>query len=203
MRRYVLILVLLVAACIPANMQAQVKLGVKGGLNLTDLSLNEEIIDSKNRNGFYFGPTLTVDLPLLLGFDISALYDKRDMELGESETLVKQQMIAFPVNIKIRIGNNRTFEAFAFAGPQFNFSIGDRTKLLDEAKEWKLRHSSFNANFGLGITLFGNVQITGNYNMAMGETANVNENTFNDSLDELKKHDAKTNAWQIGMTVFF
>lgn len=203
MRKAFIIVMLLIAVSCPSKMDAQVKLGLKAGLNLTDLSLDEEIIDSKNRNGYFFGPTLTVDLPVLFGFDISALYDRREMELGESMTLVKQQLIAVPVNLKIRIGSNNTLEAFAFAGPQFNFSIGDKTKLIDESKEWKLKESSFSVNFGLGATLFRNLQITANYNIASGKTADVDDTTINNAFDELRKHEAKTNAWQIGMTVFF
>ena len=44
--------------------QAQlVKFGVKGGLNLTKMDMDHGL-DTKNKTGFFIGPTMIIDLPL-------------------------------------------------------------------------------------------------------------------------------------------
>ena len=62
--------------------QAQlVKFGVKGGLNLTKMDMDHGL-DTKNRTGFFFGPTMIIDLPLTgLDIDASALYDYRESKV--------------------------------------------------------------------------------------------------------------------------
>ena len=58
----------------PAN--AQVKFGLKGGLNVTDMHLSSEVFDKSNQAGWYIGPTVKISLPVTgLGVDVSALYD--------------------------------------------------------------------------------------------------------------------------------
>ena len=50
MRKCLFLLLVLAGLIAPTVGCAQVKLGLKGGFNLTRLDMNEEIIDSKNRN---------------------------------------------------------------------------------------------------------------------------------------------------------
>ena len=45
--------------------QAQVKLGLKGGLNVTQMSLSSDVIDKSNQTGFFVGPTVKLTLPLI------------------------------------------------------------------------------------------------------------------------------------------
>jgi len=203
MRKHLFLSIVLLGLLSASPCFAQVKLGVKGGFNMTELKLNEEIIDSKNRNGFFFGPTLKITLPILLGFDVAALYDRREMEVGDELTKVKQESVAIPVNVRLNLGKESSFGAFIFAGPQFEFNIGDRHKVLDEAREWEFKKSTLSANFGVGVMVGGTLQVTANYNVALGKTADVNDKVIEDSFEQLRKHDAKTNAWQLALAVYF
>ena len=50
-------LVLVVSAMLFATEAgAQIKFGVKGGLNVTDMSFNSKVLSASNRTGFYIGP---------------------------------------------------------------------------------------------------------------------------------------------------
>ena len=42
-----------------------------------------------------------------------------------------------------------------------------------------------------------------NYNLALGKTAEVNNGVVSDALHELENIEAKTNAWQLGLAVYF
>ena len=66
---------LLVAAALMMGItaKAQVKFGVKGGVNVTSMSFNNSVFDASNRTGFFIGPTVKIQLPLVgLGIDASA-----------------------------------------------------------------------------------------------------------------------------------
>lgn len=83
---------LMVIAClalaIPA--QAQIKFGVKAGLNVSKLHLSEETFSSDNRAGFFVGPTAEFTLPLLgLGVDASALYNQFGVDSEEGTSTKK------------------------------------------------------------------------------------------------------------------
>ncbi len=203
MRRFYYALAFIMGLLSVTPCAAKVKFGVKGGFNMNEINLSEEIIDSKNRNGFFVGPTFKISTPLFLGFDIAALYDRRDMELGEQSTKMKQEMVAVPVNLRINLGSERTLGAFVYAGPQVAFLINDRKEVIDEAKEWEFKQSNFSANFGVGVLVGGTLQISANYNVALGKTADLTDSAVSDAFDGLKKHDAKTNAWQLSMAVYF
>ena len=45
-----------------ATAQAQIKFGVKGGLNVTRMSFDRAVFDESNQAGFYFGPTMKAGL---------------------------------------------------------------------------------------------------------------------------------------------
>ena len=81
------VLVAVFMAAIPAK--AQIKFGVKAGLNVNSVSLKGDIkknFDASNRTGFFAGLTADVTLPLVgLGADISLLYDNKVFrEIAES-----------------------------------------------------------------------------------------------------------------------
>ena len=50
--------ILMVIACLGMAMpaQAQIKFGLKGGLNITTLSFSEDAFKGDNRTGFFIGP---------------------------------------------------------------------------------------------------------------------------------------------------
>ena len=72
---------------------AGINFGVKGGLNVTSMSLNSEVFDASNRAGFFFGPTVKFTLPIVgLGIDASALYDQREAKLTVGEAKTKENV---------------------------------------------------------------------------------------------------------------
>ena len=194
-------IILFVAAMMVAlPSQAQlVKFGIKGGLNLTKIDMDQGV-DASNRTGFFFGPTMIVDLPLTgLDIDASALYDYRESKveaLGVSENL-KQQQIAIPVNVRYGFGIGDVARVFAFAGPQFGFAI-DKEQSIKQVADWKLKTSNFSVNVGVGATVLNHLQATVNYNIACGKTGEV---TWRDTGKAIAK--GKSNSWQIGVAYIF
>ncbi len=208
MRKIYTILLLTVLLALPSA--AQVKFGIKGGLNVTDMSLSSEVFDASNRAGFFIGPTVKVSLPLTgLAIDGSLLYDQRSAKventLGESQT-VKQQQLAIPINLRYGVGLGSVAGVFLFAGPQIGFNVGDTNYDWKDTSNYSLKKSNFSVNVGLGVSLLTHLQVTANYNIACGKTADVTLwKAATDAAGQVSgtKSKSRNNSWQIALAYFF
>ena len=201
MKKFFTLVVLLATMTVAA--QAQVKFGVKGGLNITSMKFDQSVVDKSNQAGFFIGPTVKFTLPVVgLGIDAAALYDQRSAKVAD-ETL-KQQSIQIPVNLRYGFGLGSTASIYIFAGPQFGFAIGDKSKnIVDNALEWRLKDSNLSANVGLGLMLLDHLQISANYNIALGTTGEVDVNKALGTTWDTAIGKAKANAWQLSVAYFF
>lgn len=192
--------------------EAQVKFGLKGGVELLDMKFKEDVFNASNRLGWFAGPTLYVGLPLPgLGFDISALYNQRETKIdlfvdpGQQAQKLKTHLMAVPLNLRYTIALGSSADVFVYAGPQMAFNVGKQEQDLDGRGDeselvWRVKESSFSVNGGIGLTL-GPVQITANYNVALGRTGDV---TFKQAMQAAEDGiNGKYNSWQIGAAYFF
>ena len=197
MKKILTIAVLFAALMTAVPAKAEVKFGLKGGLNLTSMSLDANAISKSNQAGFFIGPTFKFTIPIVgLGFDASALYDQRKAEVDN--TSVKQQSIQIPINLRYGIGLGSTASIYFFAGPQFGFNVGDKD-IKTDVGNWTFKSSNISANVGLGLMLLRHLQISANYNFGLGKTGELTKNTVPNQI----KENGKLNAWQIGLTYFF
>lgn len=191
--------------------EAQVKFGIKGGLNVTSMSLNSEVLDASNRTGFFIGPTVKFTLPIVgLGIDASALYDQRESKVKvddyETSSTMKSQAINIPINLRYGFGLGSTASLYLFAGPQFGFNVGDKNQsIFKDMGEWRLKSSTFSVNVGVGAMLLSHLQLSANYNIACGKTGDVTvTSAAGDVLqDAVGSKRGRTNAWQIGLAYYF
>lgn len=203
--RLCLSLVFLVLSVFPSS--AQIKFGIKGGLDVTHMSLSRKVFDNENQLGFYIGPT--VKLTLLdtgFGLDAAALYDQRsadiDLNYGSeqitrNEFAVNQKQIAVPINIRYAIGIGDAANVFFFAGPQFGFNVGSNKDEIN----WKWRDSNFSFNLGAGFTVLSHLQLNVNYNIVCGKTGELKASERVRDVDGNVR--SRYNAWQIGMAYYF
>ena len=192
---------------------AGINFGLKGGLNVTSMSLNSEVFDASNRAGFFIGPTVKFTLPIVgLGIDASALYDQREAKIkgdGDDKDItsarLKTQAINIPINLRYGVGLGSVANVFFFAGPQFGFNVGDKNKsIFQDAAEWKLKSSNFSVNVGLGFTVLSHLQVSANYNIACGKTGDVTvSDAAGTALQEMLGNSGKANAWQVGLAYYF
>ena len=196
--------------------QAEVKFGLKGGLNVTSMSLSSDVLGASNRAGFFIGPTVKFTLPIVgLGIDASALYDQREAKvkvsdvesnvLDETSNTIKTQSINIPINLRYGIGLGSSASVFIFAGPQFGFNVGSKTQEIYEGMaDWKLKTSNFSVNVGLGFMLLNHLQVSANYNIACGKTGEVTMGNVASSVTKgLTDSNGRANAWQIALAYYF
>lgn len=204
MKRIVTLVVLVAAMTMTVQAQ-RVKFGVKGGLNITKMSVSEDVVKSDNQTGFYVGPTVKLSLPLGFGLDIAALYDQRSAEVdidvdtypGTYELIrnekITQKSIQIPVNVRYNIGLSSLAGIYLAVGPQFGFAVGDKvynTKVGD----YTLKSSNLSFNFGAGVYLLKHLEVGFTYNLAAGKSG---------EFTGYKDIDTHNNAWQIGAAVYF
>ena len=202
MKKILTIAVLFAALMTAVPAKSEVKFGLKGGLNLTSMRFDSSVADKSNQAGFFIGPTVKFTLPIVgLGIDASALYDERKSKVGSNsgnEMSIKEQSIQIPVNVRYGIGLGSTASIYFFAGPQFGFNVGDKT--IDSAvADWTFKSSNISANVGAGLMLLNHLQVSFNYNFALGKTGEFTAKAIPNAF----KEDAKMNAWQIGVAYFF
>lgn len=192
MKKFIAVAIVMLAFV--ATSQAKIKFGLRGGMNITHMSLSNSVFDASNNNGFYVGPTMKIGLPLGFDIDASAVYDQRkgkivDVEDGESISMTSKS-IAIPLNLRKGFGFGDKASVFLFAGPQFAFRVGD-----EKVADWTMKSSMFSVNVGLGAMLLNHLEVKANYNIPCGKTA---EAGIDDAVGNVK-----AGAWQIGVAVYF
>lgn len=208
MKKMMKMAVLAAALTLSANASAQTKLGLKGGINTSEVSVNDDVWKTDNRLGFFIGPTVKFTLPIVdLGMDISALYEKRESKMksedGKLGSVVSREQLAIPINARYSFGLGETANIFLFAGPQVAFNLGKKDKeIVPEVADWTLKSSNFSINLGIGCTLASHLQATIGYNIALGKTGEVELSTKGVEASK-KKYDGRSNAWQLGVAYFF
>ena len=183
--------ILMVTACLFMALpsQAQIQFGVKGGLNVSKVSISKEVFNSDNQSGFFIGPTAELTLPLLgLGVDVSALYNQYGIDTAEGST--KKKSIEIPINLNWTIGFSSIVSAYVAVGPQFGFNVGDRW--FSEVCEFKKNTTSFNV--GAGLKLLSHLKVGANYNFALKD---------NGTIHAEEAIGFKQNTWQISAAYLF
>ncbi len=191
--------------------EAGIGFGLKGGLNITSMSMSSEVLDASNRTGFFIGPSVKFTLPVVgLGIDASALYDQREAKLkgelsgSDLNTTVKQQAINIPINLRYTFGLGDLAGVYIAAGPQFGFNVGDKNFDVLKVANYKLKSSNFSVNLGAGVTLIKHLEIGFNYNIACGKTGEVTgKGAATDVVKSLADSSGKSNAWQISAAYYF
>ena len=207
MKKFLSSLVLLaMLAVMPANAQS-VKFGVKGGLNVSSMSFDKDVIDSKNRAGWFIGPSVKLSLPIV-GFDIAAFYDQKETEVDAA--VIKQQSVLIPVNVRGNFGLGSLASIYIAAGPQFGFNVGDDEfswlSTDSYTNTFQLKKSSFSLNLGAGVTVLKHLEVGFAYNIPLGDTGeadalSVAGNLANNAWSTIKG--AKINTWTVSAAVYF
>lgn len=174
-------MVLLASLLFVQQANAQVKFGLKGGLNVTNMSFSKDVFDASNKTGFFVGPMVKITLPVVgLSFDAAALYDQKEADVkyqGADNSYfkenVKQKSLNIPVNVRYGWGLSSVANIFLFAGPQWGINVGDKNFKWDTGSSYSLKKSNFSVNVGAGVTLLSHVQLSANYNIACGKTADA------------------------------
>ncbi len=179
---------------------AQLKFGVKGGMNITAMSFNHKAVSADNRTGFYIGPTMKLIAPGSgLGFDVSILYDQRQLRWDDDDVHsenfgqgknFKQQQLTIPINLRWE-WNAEVVGIFVYVGPELDMNVGGN---YDE-EYWRWHTTRWSANVGAGIMFVNHLQLNFNYNFACNRGGGFYGGGYEGTRGSF-------NAWQLGIAVY-
>lgn len=198
---------MMLAATIMSAQQAkaQVKFGVKAGLNVNSMSFDNKVFDTSNKDGFFLGPMIKLTVPITgLSFDAAALYNQARAKVGSSEsntekTTVTQKTIDIPVNVRYGVGLAKVANIFLFAYPQWGINVGDKDFKWNDSSSYSLKSSTLSINAGIGATILDHLQVTANYNFGCTKSANATTTVNGETIEG----SSRNNSWKIAIGYWF
>ena len=193
-----LVLIILMAfIAVPAK--SQLKFGVKGGLNISSVHLNSDILKADNVTGFQIGPMIETTIPLIgVGLDAAILYSQKGMDVKSetgTSTNVKTDYIDVPVNMKWKFGLP-IIKGYLAAGPYIGFRVGgDKFWEIPGSVVGQVKAKNFSAglNFGAGVELISHLQIGINYGLGLTDNYSAEKYDLN----------AKNRGWSVTAAILF
>ena len=193
-----LVLIILMAfIAVPAK--SQLKFGVKGGLNISSVHLNSDILKADNVTGFQIGPMIETTIPLIgVGLDAAILYSQKGMDVKSetgTSTNVKTDYIDVPVNLKWKFGLP-IIKGYLAAGPYIGFRVGgDKFWEIPGSVVGQVKAKNFSAglNFGAGVELISHLQVGINYGLGLTDNYSAEKYDLN----------AKTRGWSVTAAILF
>ncbi|MBR2097114.1 MAG: PorT family protein [Prevotella sp.] len=195
------VIVMAFIAAIPASAQG-VQFGVKGGVNFTKMSLDNDAVETKSGVGFFVGPTLKIDFLPFLGIQGALMYEQSNSKVAD-ET-VKRQAIVLPIDLRVNLKLNEASGLYVATGPQFDFNVGSDFEFKgDKLKEtFDFNTAMFGWNFGVGVMLSKKFEIGAVYNLGISKTGEL-EAEYEAAKASGKDLKPKSSSWKIGVTLFF
>ena len=193
-----LVLIILMAfIAVPAK--SQLKFGVKGGLNISSVHLNSDILKADNVTGFQIGPMIETTIPLIgVGLDAAILYSQKGMDVKSetgTSTNVKTDYIDVPVNLKWKFGLP-IIKGYLAAGPYIGFRVGgDKFWEIPGSVVGQVKAKNFSAglNFGSGVELISHLQVGINYGLGLTDNYSAEKYDLN----------AKNRGWSVTAAILF
>ena len=145
-----------------ADAAAKWSAGVKGGVNLADLSgpYLVEGFESSTRTGFIGGAFVAADLSEALSLRVEGLYAMKGAEFeGDFSGTDMLDYVEFPVLLVANVPAGEKFKFSLFAGPTFGFNVNAETEYQSEFQgagattvdiSDRIKDFEFGAAFGAG-----------------------------------------------------
>lgn len=212
MKKWITLFTVTVCLAMAMPAKAQIKFGVKGGLNLASASLSDAW-DAKgnadNYTGFFIGPMVDITIPIIgLGVDGAFMYSQKGTKISFDDlgsTTFKQQGIEIPVNLKYSIGLGSLASIYFAAGPSFYFNMKSDDDFTFNSVAGSLDYdkSEVSLNLGAGVKLLRHLQLGLNYNMGLTDSAKAKINTSSGAWDAINGESYKSKIWQVSVAYLF
>ncbi|MFW9624250.1 outer membrane beta-barrel protein [Bacteroides graminisolvens] len=215
MKKWITLFTVTVCLAMAMPAKAQIKFGVKGGLNLASASLSDAW-DAKgnadNYTGFFIGPMVDITIPIIgLGVDGAFMYSQKGTKFSYKESNIskektfKQQGVEIPINLKYSIGLGSLASIYFAAGPSFYFNMKSDDDFTFNSVAGSLDYdkSEVSLNLGAGVKLLRHLQLGLNYNMGLTDSAKAKINTSSGAWDAINGESYKSKIWQVSVAYLF
>ena len=194
--KYLLIIAALFAV---STANAQLRFGVKGGVNIAKVSFDKDVINSDNITGFHVGPMIDASFGEGgIGLDLALLFSQKGFDTDDKS--VKNTFLDVPVNLKFKFGIPLV-NPYVAAGPYVGFRVaGSKVKDISyQDIKHQVKSKSFGAglNFTAGAELFDRLQVGLTYSWGL-----TNDYKTFDGND-LDSYKGKPHLWSISAAILF
>lgn len=189
MKNFIKISFVSLALLLATNVSAQllpVSLGIKGGVNLSNMDIKGE--KTKSRPGYNAGVTLDVNLPANLALMTGLEVTSKGAKAKHGDASINATYLQLPVHMGYRIKLVPGVSAHFDLGPYFAQGISGKNKDDDGDKENTFsddgcKKFDWGVGVGVGVTFLGKIQVRAGYdhgfsNIARGEGNVKNRNAF-------------------------
>lgn len=172
---------------------AKLRFGVKAGMNISDLHLNDPsvVLNTNNKDGWTAGIMTEFEVPVIgLCLDASAMYTRMNANVFQNKQVryFGKDFIEVPINLKLKLGLpviGKIFKPYVLTGPAFAFKLNNHDNADIETKGCQTAW-----NVGVGVELFSHLQLQGSYGFGINNVAKHWIEVTNDIK-------AKNNYWTI------
>lgn len=179
-----LLALLIMMASVPAFSQAQVALGVKGGLNFANVDASSASGTYDNRTGYHFGAFGLIKLSKI-GIQPEILFSQQGttVDVNTQDFDANFTYINVPILVKLYTIAGINIQA----GPQFGFL--SRAEFDDDDVKKSLKDSDFSVAMGLGWDLPFGLTVDARYNLGITDI----------SEDDQIASSIKNQVWQVSV----
>jgi len=181
--RILLIAFFVLSASASVFSQAQVSLGLKGGLNFANLDVSDLSGTYKNRTGYHLGAFALFKFTKI-GIQPEVIFSEQGSEIKDPQLGSFESNFSY-VNIPVIVKLYTVAGINLQAGPQFGFLTS--ANLGDESIKDELKGSDVSLALGVGWDLPFGLTIDGRYNLGLSD---VSENSANE---------IKNQVWQVSV----
>jgi hypothetical protein len=192
-------LALFLSAATPAA--AQMTFGVKGGVNIANLSFDPSEGDLESRTGLVVGALVTQPLRSRFGLQIEGLYVQKGAkdEVNEDglvfKTEIKLDYVEIPVLANVALASSDNLKFSVLAGPTFSFLVSDKIREEFDGEVFEDELGDDIKSYDIGFALAGAVQ-TGHLVFDVRYTWGLTN--LNNEADETQKVKNKSLAFTAG-----
>ena len=218
-----LTIVMVVAAILAAPVaQAQLRLGVKLGANISNFELENSKLDFKNTQlaNFTGGVMAEWIIAYGFGFDVGLNYTAKGTQYNFGENLGLSSLfnsddklknvvhyLEVPVNLKYKLRIPVVEDIvipFVYVGPSFAFKVGEAVTFGDKILEpggIKINNQAVDCalNVGLGVELIKHLNVAVQYGWGLGKAADIEIGNVDITGDDA----FKSGAWTITVAWLF
>jgi len=191
MKQGITLLIVLLFAGISTTSFAQIRWGVKAGLNIANVTAKTDAgsIDFyKNKTGFHLGVTAEVPVSGNLFFEPALLFTTKGYKIDES--LIKGSaninIIELPLNLLYKFDVS-SVKLFALAGPYVGFALSGKSKVDGQETESikigtnkdedNYKPLDFGLNFGAGVEI-SNITVGVQYGLGLANLSPQTDGGF-------------------------
>ncbi len=184
---------------------AELRFGVKAGMLVNKLSLNQDIMKANNSCGWTAGALVEYTVPIIgINVDAGLMYARMNNStevtgLTVDNDLYGKNFLEIPINLKYKFTIPMVasiIKPYLFTGPNIAFRL-DKS-ITDDINDIKSRTCQVAWNIGLGVELIRHLQVAASYGFGINNI--VSKATDKVTPTQIK---AKNNYWTVSAAWLF